>query len=77
MINRIPGLPLSSDLSSRLPPQVAEQLDQLQHLDREQVEALAGEWARTLRGYIILRPAVSLGIAVSVGVLIGWFLKRR
>ncbi len=39
-------------------------------------EKLSGG-SRTLRDYIIKEPTRALGIALGVGVLLGWLIKRR
>ena len=39
-------------------------------------EKLSGG-GQTLRDYIVKQPARALGIAVGMGVLLGWLIKRR
>lgn len=40
-------------------------------------ERQAQELTRAARAYIVRNPAMSLGIALAVGVCIGWLVKRR
>lgn len=35
------------------------------------------EGHRKLRGYVIKEPALALGLALGLGVLLGWLIKRR
>jgi len=37
----------------------------------------AAQAVRTAEEYITRHPALSLGIAASVGMMLGWFIKRR
>ncbi len=39
-------------------------------------ERLAGG-TKTLRDYIVKQPVRALGIALGMGVLLGWLIKRR
>jgi ElaB/YqjD/DUF883 family membrane-anchored ribosome-binding protein len=39
-------------------------------------ESFAGA-AKAVEDYVAKRPAVCLGVAITVGVLVGWFIKRR
>ncbi len=39
-------------------------------------EKLSGG-TRTLRDYIVKEPTRALGIALGMGVLLGWLIKRR
>jgi ElaB/YqjD/DUF883 family membrane-anchored ribosome-binding protein len=55
-------------------------LDQLQ----EQAEIIAAaarerlaEERDKVRAFIVEKPATALGIALGVGVLLGWLIKRR
>lgn len=36
-----------------------------------------GEGAEVVKSYIVRQPARAVGIALGVGVLLGWLLKRR
>ena len=36
-----------------------------------------GFGAKTIRDYIVKEPARALGLALGVGVLLGWLVKRR
>jgi len=40
---------------------------------REQFSGATG----SLRGYIVKEPTRALGIALGMGVLLGWLIKRR
>jgi ElaB/YqjD/DUF883 family membrane-anchored ribosome-binding protein len=69
MINRINVVPLDPAVqapplpsASTTQPQVAQQL---------------GEQRRRIVTYVQENPAVSVGTALFLGVLIGWFIKRR
>ena len=35
------------------------------------------DWKESLQDYIAANPGISLGAALLVGVLLGWFIKRR
>ena len=35
------------------------------------------DWKSAAREFILLRPEVALGIALAVGVTLGWLIKRR
>ena len=37
----------------------------------------AGGWRQRLEDFVADHPAVTLGTALSLGVLIGWLIKRR
>jgi len=54
----------------------------------EQIKEKALDWAATareqlnegnekVRNFVIERPAQALGIALGMGVLLGWWIKRR
>ncbi len=47
--------------------------DDLLHAGRKQMSQ-SGRW---VRGYIRDHPAVGIGAAISIGVVIGWINKRR
>jgi ElaB/YqjD/DUF883 family membrane-anchored ribosome-binding protein len=34
-------------------------------------------WSARVRGMIVENPAASLGIALGMGVILGWLVKRR
>jgi len=44
---------------------------------REDVERELKDWVSQLRTYVEQSPAASLGAALSIGVVLGWLLKRR
>lgn len=37
----------------------------------------SGNWQQTAERWIISYPAVSVGLAITAGVLAGWAIKRR
>ena len=54
----------------------------------EEARRAAAEWGRTAQGQaqqwlkrietqVVEHPAASLGVALSLGVLLGWLIKRR
>lgn len=53
--------------------QVREQALELAATAREQL----AEGRQTLRNYIVAHPERALGIAVGMGVFLGWLIKRR
>ena len=70
MIDRIQGLesaygPLAEELKERALEYAATAREQL---------AMGSE---RIRDYVVKEPARALGIALGVGVLLGWLIKRR
>lgn len=65
------------DYSARL----AQRTQELAHQARERIPEGARSqfdyWSTRLRGQIIQNPGLSLGIALGMGVLLGWLIKRR
>ncbi len=52
-------------------PQLGEQRDtQGEQLDAQRLAAIAEQW-------VAANPAVALGAALTLGVLIGWLVKRK
>ncbi|MEX0703690.1 MAG: hypothetical protein WD069_16455 [Planctomycetales bacterium] len=37
----------------------------------------AGRWMHRLEDTLATRPQLAVGVAVAVGVLVGWLIKRR
>lgn len=70
MIDRLKGLS-----AGQLPPadEVKERAKDFAATAREQFV----EGQDKLRHYIIENPTQALGIAVGMGVLLGWLIKRR
>jgi ElaB/YqjD/DUF883 family membrane-anchored ribosome-binding protein len=57
-----------------------EQVEQLKEKALEMAAAAREQVARggeTIRKYTIKQPAKALGLALGVGVLLGWLIKRR
>lgn len=70
MIDRIQGL------ESSLGPQADEIKEKALEYAATAKERLA-EGTGMLKGYVVQQPARALGIALGVGVLLGWMIKRR
>jgi ElaB/YqjD/DUF883 family membrane-anchored ribosome-binding protein len=70
MIDRI------QDLGSNYEPQLDELKEQALIYAATARERLA-EGRDKIREYIVNEPARALGIALGVGVLLGWLIKRR
>lgn len=43
----------------------------------EELSGSAGRWMRRVEDTLANRPQLALGVAVAVGVLAGWLIKRR
>jgi len=73
MIDRIQSL---QDLQENLGPQAEE-------IKERALEAAAAarermnEGLRTLRDFVTEQPVQALGLALGMGVLLGWLIKRR
>jgi len=64
------------DLESGYGPQ----LDQLKEQAQVYAASAREQWVEgsaKIREYIVNEPARALGIALGMGVLLGWMLKRR
>jgi len=70
MIDRI------QNLESGFGPQAEELKERALEYAATARERLA-EGSEKVKGYIIKEPARALGIALGVGVLLGWLIKRR
>jgi len=70
MIDRI------QDVGSSYGPQLDELKEQALVYAATARERLA-EGSDKVREYIVKEPARALGIALGVGVLLGWLIKRR
>jgi len=70
MIDRI------QNLESNYGPQLDEMKEQALIYAASARERLA-EGREKVRDYIVNEPARALGIALGVGVLLGWLIKRR
>lgn len=70
MIDRIAGLEGGGSPSTE---QIKEKALEFVGVARERV-AQGGESIRT---YTVKQPARALGIALGMGVLVGWLIKRR
>lgn len=70
MIDRI------QDLGSSYGPQLDALKEQAQVYTATARERLA-EGSEKIRDYVVNEPARALGIALGLGVLLGWMLKRR
>jgi len=70
MIDRI------QDMSSNYGPQIDEIKEQALNYAATARERLL-EGRDKAREYIVNEPARALGIALGVGVLLGWLIKRR
>jgi ElaB/YqjD/DUF883 family membrane-anchored ribosome-binding protein len=68
MISRIPGLRPESPAE-----QMKEKALDVTAIARERFE----QGSRALREYTIQQPARALGLALGMGVLLGWLIKRR
>jgi ElaB/YqjD/DUF883 family membrane-anchored ribosome-binding protein len=70
MIDRIQGL------DSNFRPQADEIREMALEYAAAARERLA-EGSERVREYVVKEPARALGIALGVGVLVGWLIKRR
>jgi ElaB/YqjD/DUF883 family membrane-anchored ribosome-binding protein len=70
MIDRIRDAAASSSMS---PDQLKEQALDVAATVRERLERAA----TTIRDYTQNQPARALGIALGMGVFLGWLMKRR
>lgn len=55
------------------------QLDEIKAMARQDVEAARERWedgTSLVRDYVIKEPVKALGIALCVGVVLGWLIKR-
>jgi ElaB/YqjD/DUF883 family membrane-anchored ribosome-binding protein len=71
MIDRMQG-----GAESALPPQVGQFRETALDLAAGARERLS-EGTDLVRNYVIRNPARALGIALGMGVLLGWLIKRR
>ena len=70
MIDRI------RDLEASLGPQAGQLKERALDLAAVAREQLT-EGSRRLKDYVVEQPARALGIALGMGVLLGWLIKRR
>jgi len=70
MIDRIQGL------ESAFGPQAEEIKEKALEYAATAREQLA-QGSEKIRDYVVKEPARALGIALGVGVLLGWMIKRR
>jgi len=70
MIDRIQGL------ESSLGPQADELKEKALEYAAAAKERFA-EGSGMVKGYVVQQPARALGIALGLGVLLGWLIKRR
>lgn len=70
MIDRIQGL------ESSFGPQAEELKEKALEYAATAREQLA-QGSEKVRDYVVKEPARALGIALGVGVLLGWMIKRR
>jgi hypothetical protein len=70
MFDRIAGLEGGGPAS---PEQIKEKALEFAAVARERVS----EGSEALRIFTVNQPARALGIALGMGVLVGWLLKRR
>jgi len=61
---------------SALPPQVEHLRETALDLAANARERLS-EGTDLVRNYVIRQPARALGIALGMGILLGWLIKRR
>jgi len=70
MIDRVQGL------ESSYGPQAEELKEKaLEYAATAREQLVQG--SEKVRGYVVQQPARALGIALGVGVLLGWLIKRR
>jgi len=70
MFDRIAGLEGGGSPS---PEQIKEKALEFAAVARER----AAQGSACIRTYIVNQPARALGIALGMGVLVGWLIKRR
>jgi len=70
MASRIPFLEPASGSQRR---QIKEKALDLTALARERLV----EWNQAVREFTIQKPAIALGLAAGMGVMLGWLIKRR
>jgi len=70
MIDRIQGL------ESALGPQADEWKERAMEYAASAREMLAGG-TDSIKDYAVKEPARALGVALGLGVLLGWLIKRR
>jgi len=70
MVDRTPGLAV--DTGDRM-AEIKEKALDFAATAREQWS----ERSRTLKDYIVNEPLRALGIALGMGVVLGWLIKRR
>jgi len=73
MIDRIQSL---QDLQENLGPQAEEIKERMLEATAAARERM-GEGLQALRGFVTEKPAQALGLALGMGVLLGWLIKRR
>ncbi|MBX6311437.1 MAG: hypothetical protein IRY99_00710 [Isosphaeraceae bacterium] len=67
---------MRDDLASQLGPQSEQLKERALELTATARERLA-QGAQTIREYTIQNPARALGLALGMGVILGWLIKRR
>lgn len=65
------------DYSARLVERSQELAEQARTQVPQRTRDQLNYWSARLRGTIIARPGLSLGIALGIGVFLGWLIKRR
>jgi len=64
------------NLQQSLGPQAEEFKERAMEVAAEARERM-NQGLHSLRGYVTEQPARALGIALGMGVLLGWLIKRR
>jgi len=64
------------NLQESLGPQAEEFKERAMEAAAEARERM-GQGLNLLRGYVTEQPARALGIALGMGVVLGWLIKRR
>ena len=66
-----------TDYSSRIPRGTAAAPGNWARPAEEAAREQIKHWIDALRRWVVENPGVSLGIAVGIGVYLGWWIKRR
>lgn len=65
------------DYSARLVERTQELAEQARAQVPQKARRQLNDWSARVRGTIIGHPGLSLGIALGIGVFLGWLIKRR